>query len=243
MEEYSIKDFVFRLTTNGIRDSFWFLYTYISTMLLLPFLRNAVLQFDKEKLLYLIGLKAFTDLVLPVTGITTGLNFSINFGEVIECCYYMLMGYYLDKEGEKLILSGRRDIRLKALTVSLLALVFINGVYISIIKRIAGEYKIELLDLLVFLTAPLAFLIIKQFMDSISKRGWECKWLYTIGNCVFGIYLLDNFIRWQLLPVYLFLSEKTVGILANSVYILLTFIVGVVYTWGLKKIPVIRKYI
>ncbi len=243
VDEYGIRDFMFRLSTNGIRESFWFLYTYTSTMLLLPFFRKAVLQFDKELILYLIGLRGLTDFVLPVIGITTGLDWPINFGTVIEYYYYILMGYYLDKEEEKIFLSGKKDGGVKALTVSLLALVFINGVYIFIVKGVTGEYKIELLDFLVFLTAPLVFLIVKRFMDRMLKKGWECKCLYTVGESVFGIYLLDNFTRWQFLPVYLFLSEKMVGILANSVYILLVFSAGFVYTRGMKKIPVVRRYI
>ncbi|GFI69855.1 O-acetyltransferase WecH [Lachnospiraceae bacterium] len=243
IEGYGIRDFVFRLSTNGIRDSFWFLSTYISVLILLPIIRKTVLGIDKKLVVYMIGIKALTDVVLPLTGITTGMNFSMDFGMVIDCYYYVLLGHYLDKEEKNTIISGKKDIGLKELTFFLVMLVFLNGIFMYVIKEVTGEYRTELLDLFVFLTTPLVFLIAKQAMNVILKKGWECKWICTIGSCVFGIYLFDNFLRWQFLPVYLFLSEKTTGILANSVYILLTFSIGFAYTWVLRKIPVIRNYI
>lgn len=80
-------------------------------------------------------------------------------------------------------------------------------------------------------------------MDKVTDKSPGGKIIVAIGSCVFGIYLFDNFVRWQLLPVYLFLSEKTVGVIANSVYVALAFAGGFIYTWILRKIPVIRKYL
>lgn len=229
-------DFTFRLLTNGIRDSFWFLYAYIGVLLLLPFFRRVV-PFCKGKLvLYLIGLRVLTDLIVPLLGLGMGITVSFEFGFVGEYYYYMLLGYYLDREENERLSTGK-------LTIVLLLSVALSGILVYCIKGISGTYQAITLDLLVFLMAPVTFSMIKRWLGGMTKNGQAEKWIATFGSCVFGIYLFDNLLRWQLLPVYLFLSEKTVGIFANSVYVLLTFLGGFIYTWILKKIPVVRRYL
>lgn len=229
-------DFIFRLLTNGIRDSFWFLYAYIGILVLLPFFRR-VAPFCKGKLvLYLIGLRVLTDLMVPLLSLGMGITVSFEFGFVGDYYYYMLLGYYLDREENERLSTGK-------LTIALLLSVALSGILVYCIKGIRGTYQTIALDLLVFLMAPAAFSIIKRWMGGMTKSGQAEKWIITFGSCVFGIYLFDNFLRWQFLPVYLFLSEKTIGIFANSVYVLLTFLGGFFYTWILKKIPVVRRYL
>ena len=231
-----VGDFISRLLTNGIRDSFWFLYAYIGVLLLLPFFRK-VAPFCKGKLvLYLIGLRVLTDLVVPLLGLSMGIAVSFEFGFVGDYYYYMLLGYYLDREENERLSTGK-------LTLVLVLSVALSGIFVYCIKGIGGTYQEIALDSLVFLMTPVTFSIIKRWMGGMTKSGQEEKWIATFGSCVFGIYLFDNFLRWQLLPVYLFLSEKTVGIFANSVYVLLTFLGGFIYTWILKKVPVLRRYI
>lgn len=229
-------DFISRLLTNGIRDSIWFLYAYISVLLLLPFFRKLAPFCNKKLVIYLIGLRVLTDLIVPFLNMGMGIAVSFDFGFVGDYYYYMLLGYYLDRE-ENAGLSKGKDILVLVLLVAL------SGMLIYWMKGTSGAYQTTALDSFVFLMAPVTFGMIKRWLGGTMKSGQAEKWILTFGSCVFGIYLFDNFLRWQLLPVYLFLSEKTVGIFANSVYVLLTFLGGFIYTWILKKIPVIRKYL
>jgi hypothetical protein len=82
-----------------------------------------------------------------------------------------------------------------------------------------------------------------ELPEELTKKDKVSTVITAVGSCVFGIYLFDNLVRWQLLPLYLFLSEKTIGVFACSVYVILTFGVGLLYTFVLKKIPFIGKYI
>ena len=231
-----VGDFFSRLLTNGIRDSFWFLYAYIGVLLLLPFFRR-VAPFCKGTLvLYLIGLRVLADLVVPLLRLGMGIVVSFEFGFVGDYYYYMLLGYYLDREENERLSTGR-------LMLVLLLSVALSGILVYCIRGISGTYQAIALDSLVFLMAPVTFSMIKRWTGGMMKSKQVEKWIAAFGNCVFGIYLFDNFLRWQLLPAYIFLSEKTVGIFANSVYVLLTFLGGFIYTWILKKIPVVRRYL
>lgn len=102
-------DFLSRLAGNGIRESFWFLYTYICALLLLPFFRKAAPYLNKRLILYLVGLKAVFDLILPLIGLITGAAFSFDAGFVSGCYYYMFLGYYLNREGEKEAVGNTKE--------------------------------------------------------------------------------------------------------------------------------------
>lgn len=236
IEAPGVGDFIFRLLTNGVRDSFWFLYSYIGVLLLLPFFRKLAPFCDKKLIVYLIGLRVLTDLVMPMLSLGAEMNVSLSLGFVGDYYYYMLLGYCLDKEEQQRIKTGK-------LPFVLVLLVALSGILMYGIKGIVGTYQVAALDSFVFLMAPITFVMIKEWIGETVKDGRQERWILTFGSCVFGIYLFDNFLRWQLLPAYLFLSEKTVGVLANSVYVLLTFLGGFIYTWILKKIPVIRRYL
>ena len=229
-------DFIYRLLTNGIRDSFWFLYAYVGVLLLLPFFRKIAPFLDKKLILYLIALRVLTDLLVPALSLGVEVNVAFDFGFVGDYYYFMLLGYFLDKERQERTGKG------KLLFVWLL-LIGLSGGLTYGIKGISGSYHAISLDMLVFLSAPVTFAIIKRWMDRAVKREWAEKWILAVVSCTFGIYLFDNLLRRLFLPVYMFLSEKTAGILANSAYVVLTFLGGLAITWVLKKIPVIRKYL
>ena len=231
-----VGDFISRLLANGIRESLWFLYAYIGVLLLLPFFRKMA-PFCKGKLvLYLIGLRVLTDLVIPLLSMGMGISVSFGFGFVGDYYYYMLLGYYLDREEDERLSTGK-------LILILVLSVALSGILVYCIRGISGYYQESVPDSFIFLMAPVTFSMIKRWVGGMTKSEQAEKWIVTFGSCVFGIYLFDNFLRWQFLPVYLFLSEKTIGIFANSVYVLLTFLGGFIITWILKKIPVVRRYL
>lgn len=242
IEEPGAVDFLVRLSVNGIRDSFWFLYAYTGVLLLVPFFRKMAPYLDRKLALYLLALKGLCSLVLPVAQLMLGREVSFEFGFVDGYIYYLLAGYYIDREGLPFHI-GKRDMGSLAMMLSGMVLVALNGVFLYYGKKVTGEYQAVLLDSFVFLTAPLTFATVRGGIKKVVCGGRLEKIILTLGSCVFGIYLFDNFLRWQLLPVYLFLSEKTAGLIANSVYVLLTFAGGFVYTWILKRAPVFRRYL
>ena len=233
-----VGDFFARLASNGIRESFWFLYLYISALLLLPFFRKVASGLDKNLIIYLVAVRAFVDIVIFFLQMKTGLAVSFDAGFIGGCFYYLLIGYYIDEGKAGLF----KNPGVKG-SVLLSGMIILNGILVYSVKKVTGEYQTLVLDVFVFLTAPLAFGLIQKCMEGRTLSSRAEGIILTMGSCVFGIYLLDNFFRLEFLPVYLFMSEKTVGIIANSVYVLLTFAGGLTGAWILKKIPVVKNYL
>ncbi len=246
-EVFSLSELLMKIAGGGIRPSFWFLYEYLFFLLVLPFFRKLAPLISAKLMVYLVVLRGIFSLVLPVfeelTGVTV--KFDISFGG--GYLYFALLGYFLCEKGEALADSCKTGILW-------LMLLFATGLNVAeevFAFGVNGAYSERLLDGVVFFTAPMWWLLIKRLTQKMTEKLSEQESeqektgtiIATIGSCVFGIYLFENLVRWQLLPLYLFLSEKTIGILACSVYVVLTFAVGLIYTLVLKKIPVIGKYI
>lgn len=65
--------------------------------------------------------------------------------------------------------------------------------------------------------------------------------IFEAGSCVFGIYLLEQLARIQMLPLYVYLSEYTVGVLACVCYVIAAFLLSWFYTELLKRIPGMKR--
>ena len=231
-------DFFEKLCTNGIRESFWFLYMYLAMLLTLPFFRKMAKHLGDKLMIYLMLLKILFSVLIPLVNISFEISVYLDAGFVGDFAFYMLLGYYMEK----------KDMSLREMTNSGILLLGIGGfaildmVIMWLFYRWKGSYQTALLDLFICVTAPMVWMLVRRIAERI-KPGLATKLLLITGGCVFGIYLLDNFVRWQLLPVYLFLCEKTVGVLACSAYVMLTFLLGLMYTFVLKKIPLVNRFL
>lgn len=240
ISEGSVADFLTRLLSmyNGVRESFWFLYAYLFFLVSLPFLRKLAPQMNKTLIIYLISLKGISDLVIPFLNNMHEIVVPFDIKIVSDYIYYGLLGYYLTHMGAA---TGCK-IKKRVLCAYLGILVILSICIVQFLYLRTDNYLTNL-DMLRFLLTPVLWLLIRKISELLPENGRINNLIILTGSCVFGIYLLDNFVRWQFLPIYLYLSEHTVGVLANSVYVVLVFVTGGVYTWLLKKIPLLNKFL
>lgn len=251
-DAFRLSELITKIANNTVRPSFWFLYEYLFFLLVLPFFRKLAPKLDRALMVYLVLLRAIFSMLLPVLQEFTGLSvkFDINFGG--GYLYFALVGYFLSTKADKITDTCKTGV----LLILILLATGLNVVLEVFAFGINGTYSEPLLDAAVFFTAPAWYLLIqkltgklfgKQTEEQLEKQSEKQeragRLIVTAGSCVFGIYLFDNFVRWQCLPLYLFLSENTIGVLACSVYVALTFVIGYLYTWVLKKIPGVDKFI
>lgn len=235
----SIGDFIFKLSSCEIRESLWFLYEYMAIMLLLPFFRKMVQNAGDKLFLYLCLLKIGYGIIVPAVNGFLGTQIVLFSGFVGDYFFYLLMGFFIENRFSEIYGKKTGYIGMFALIIC----TCLSVLHCHYDFMVGGTYRSELLDELIFISAPCIFILMKRWCVQIKEKGKIQNIILTMGGCSFGIYLTDNFVRWQLLPLYLFLSKKTFGILANSVYVVSVFLVGMLYTFLLKKIPAFRKYL
>lgn len=239
IENAGIKDFITRLLSNGIRDSFWFLYSYIFMLLLLPFFRKIAPFLNIKLIGYLMCLMSLSSLFVPLVNTWFGISVTFDAGFAGGCFYYVLLGYFISHDGKEIF----QKIKTSVICFCLISLIVLNMFIMYLLYQKCGVYLTEGLDMFVFLTSPLLWLFMERMIEKIPEQSMINKCICILGSCVFGIYLLDNFVRWQFLSVYIWLTQKTIGVVACNVYIVLVLSVGFVYTWILKKIPGVKNYL
>ena len=239
MEKASIADFVEKFLTNGIRESLWFLYAYLGMLMILPFFQKMILNIDGALIKYLLLLKVVYDIGMLSIQIFFQVHIYLDLGFVGDNICYMILGWYLDKDPDHIF----EKLKTWKTLLFLVASIVINIVIMYVIFRLKGQYDVLGFDLLTVIMVPCFWLLVKKVTDNISQDGRTGRTILNIGSCVFGIYLLDNFCRWQWLSLYLKLCEKTVGVVACSAYVGVVFLTGLLYSRILRRLPIVKKYI
>lgn len=233
---FSIHVFVRGLLSGTIQESFWYLYLYCGVLLILPFLRKAIYLSNNEFCYMLISqtiLLVGSSFLTEVAGIS--INGELNLLNI--SFFYVLSGYYLgNKLDEKVI---RKNI-VKIVLVSLSAIVASCALVVFNYKQ-AGYYRPEMLTIFTPILAQCIFVIVRWAVYKYALCMRTEKMICYIGGCTFGIYLLEQLARIQLLSFYLYLCDIAFGVFACTCYVLGSFILALIYSIILKKVPGLRK--
>ena len=240
VETPGIGDFLSRLWGEGISRPYWYLYAYLGLMLMLPLLRPMAQNLKDRAFLYL------TALHLGLYGILYSLGTVLNWGPVngdlwlplIEpTLFYFLMGYYLAHRfpWEKVT---RRHLLVMVLASAIA--VILTAFLAHIRFRTTGEPG-EYLESLLAIPIFTLYALVHQLFANHTSPGWVKGFLSAFGGCAFGTYLLEGILRHYWEPVYNLLEPKIHVIPACLVWVFLVAVSGLLLTWLLKKLPLLRK--
>lgn len=235
------------LLNNGFTESLWFLYSYLMYLLILPFLRMLVKQMQGKHYIYLIVLcvifKGGTSILLQYTNIELALDIyeSPIFSKIF---IYPLMGYYLehvlgDAYDRKRYVWGNMSL---FMGTSLLV------AYLSMNRNVASDsftkYDKGLFSsMLTVVIAVSAYALIRHNVGSITISAKIQKILRVMGANTFGVYLLERFVRENILDIYFWSEKYLTRIGAALVLVLVTFALCEVITLVLKRVPLVKQVI
>lgn len=98
--QFSLRE-VFKMIYRGDIGSYWFLYAYISLLLILPFIREMKKVLTKANVFYLFLLRIILKAILPMllfVALGHSMGTLLNVFLVEDSIFYFLIGYSLDKE-------------------------------------------------------------------------------------------------------------------------------------------------
>ena len=228
-----------------VRSSYWFLYSYISFLIMLPLLRLLAKHMALKDGLYLFLTGALVldgfRLFRLCTGVS-GIDLNIYFCEMIM--FYPLVGFIMEKYWDEII--SRID-RKKMIVVMILGIV---GLMISVGLTyreflLSGNWTENWITFSDPLLAVLIFIIVKKSCAHLSqdKHPLFIRLVTVAGGSMFGIYLLENIFRNITKPVFYALDEYTPTIVACLIWLMLTMVLGTVVIWLIKLIPGVKKFI
>lgn len=95
---FNIKDIFINMLNSPVRTSYWYLYSYISFLVMLPFLRKIAVNINEKEFIYLFLLTIITMDLFPLICIVFNIeriNFSIFLNSFTTV--FPLFGFYIDK--------------------------------------------------------------------------------------------------------------------------------------------------
>lgn len=235
--------FLLSLPSDLVFLPYWFLYSYLGMLTILPIMRPLAQNLPKNTFWYLIILQILLDCLKPTAWVLWGYglcgyyNFNGLFQQVI---FYPLIGYGLDQYfSETKFLSWKNIVRnLTVIVAVILTQMMVYKDYLSI-----GTYQEVYLGTWQSVSVIVMFLNIKLLFKEEHLSEHAKKVLGCVGGCVFGCYLLGGFIgTGGRLDVIENTLTPFIGMLpAYIIEILTAFLIELAVTLVLKKLPVFRK--
>ncbi|MCR4636562.1 MAG: acyltransferase [Butyrivibrio sp.] len=180
---------------------YWYIYTYIGILLIIPFMRSIALRLTKTDVYYLLvirflvtGVIAIIILALNILN-SSNMYVSEHFQPVfitVDCIFYTLMGFGLDSLWDIKAFSKRKGIYLILLFVGT-ALVEAWLTWLSGVEKVFTG-----LD---FIMTISIFMGIKAILNKRKPSERMKKVITSVGSLTFGIYLLDPIIGVYLKPL------------------------------------------
>lgn len=223
---------------------YWFLYSYLTFLLILPFLRRLALALSDEEYLYLGTLAVVFLFLIKIPEYVLDCAINISIPLLTTTIIFPLLGYFIENRLQKKFFSGRY-------LILAWAAIFLNGcvsilmTYLNYIKT--GIYDVQFLDKFNLLPAAAVFFIIKYSCDPHDASGGEARSLFSqraertilyVGSCTFCTYLFEEMLRIDLfIKMFAQLSPPLPTLLVCILYIVCMLGAGIAVSSVLKRLP------
>lgn len=232
--KFSILEIFYAIICGDLFLPYWYLYTYLSIILLIPFLRKLVKGLTKKELNILIILIIGFYMFLPIISTLFNINFEISFMINLNCCY-LFLGYYL----EQLKIKNNLYIKKILITISVIALSTITSWIVWINRTEGMSIQQEYVGLLTPIIAICIFYFIMLLWEKKENTGLVGKIIVRLSSCSFGIYLIEDYLRNGLAFIFKILEPLISTLPACAVWLFCVLIAGGLIVTILKKMPIL----
>lgn len=228
------------LYTGGASVPHWFLYTYLSLMMVLPFLqRLAKVIENKSWFLYIFVSWEVLNSFLRIVEFHTGWGRSqLALPMFGSCIVWCLMGYFIENRSDDLFYNKKNIFLLLFISVVLTA----ESMHVNYLSLEKSHY-IAHGDVFASVYAFVMFVIVRYICHQHELPNLLKRIICFAGAGVFGSYLIEAQLREIFYPVYQEMAPRIHSYPAVLLWITVCVLVGILLSNLFKKIPVIGKLI
>ena len=227
---------------KNITNAFWYMYLYLGIILMIPIIQRMVSNFKK------LDLKYFIFFSLVVCGSMPILNYyfpntiySSNFDLFLFNVYLGLIftGYYI--ENYMKITKSKMII-----CVFIFVIFIVLNVFFTYMEYLKNPDSYLFFDNRCFITITIPsiciFIIVKYLFNNKRKIiNFISLGIKEIGACTFTTYLLSDLLIELLAKEEIFLNGYLNPLISVIIYQITIFIVGIIISFILRRIPLIKK--
>lgn len=236
----AVKDYLRLLYEGSASSPIWFLFAYISLLMVLPFLQKLVKAIPNNRWFWylLVMWSLFHDLLAIFEYYLgwnrTQLDLPILEGYVLAC----MLGYFVEHRCGEMFLKKKNVLILVAVSALLTAVsMLVNYSTLSEAKYVTMGY------LFATVYALTVFVLVRYICHRWKMSGFLEKVICFAGAGTFGIYLIEIQLRDFFFPVYLSLGPRIHAYPAALVWTGVCVLVGILIANLFKRIPVLGKLI
>ena len=248
-----ITKFFTLLYTSNLATAYYFLYIYISFLLMLPIWRKLVRVLDENLYIYLIFLNLFFVGVIPVISFlifkgTAEMNYFLNpLLAVSEPTFYFIIGYWIENVVPEKWLTGKNIMRLGMLallgTCIAGTMTWYRGAVAGGMTELISE---RFYDSFLFLNSAFVYLGCRWWFMNHKVSNQIEKFIIFLGSMSFGVMLFEEITRNLTRIIYIHVLLKyayRIPFIDAVIWICIAYILGIGITWVIKKIPYFNKLI
>ena len=229
-----------------ITNAFWFLYSYLGILIMLPLLRKMVKHLSKYEYYYLFAIYIIIYSILPIAEKifkVDGLSMFTRKLIFNETIIYFILGHYLLNVYNIKKINSKRFFIISCITF--ISYIITSCIYTIITLNNKGEYDLFFADtesIIRLLPSLSIFFIVYIISEKLKLNNKVEKIIIWISKCTLGVYLISDLLIQLTRKIYDKLLVNNVQILiAMVIWELIIFAVGVLITSVLKKVPILRK--
>ena len=239
-QEISLKRFLHLLHEGSASGNLWFLYAYLSLLMVLPFLQRLVRAIPDDRwFLYLfVGWILLNDL-LTIPENYLGWNHTRLELPILESYVVTsIMGYYVEHRSGEIFLKRKNVLILLGIS----ALLTLLGMFVNY-SQISGSQYITMGYLFSQVYALTIFVTVRYVCHNRKMPQKLESILCFAGAGTFGTYLIETQLRTWFYPVYETLAPRIHAYPAAFVWVAVCVLVGILLANLFKRIPVVGKLI
>ena len=243
----SVSDFIEKIFAGSIVTPYWYLYTYLGFLLMLPLLRRLANALDTKGFVYLIilyfGMKCLkvVQFVLWQGSVEHSPYFS--FFIMGDNIFYPLLGYFIEYRLPKEFFEKKFWAEISvAISVAVIGFCCILTRWQSVVWNTWDEGSTQtFFNTFIFIPAGCFYFAVKSRLSKWNMSEKVAEKICTVGTCTFGVYLFETIYREETKQIFWIMLSHFPTLIACVVWILCAFIVGIGVTVILKKLPIVKK--
>lgn len=218
--------------------SYWFLYSYIGFLILLPLLRPIARVLDKNLMFYMVLVNTVVCGALPILEYYLGMQ-DLGVKMVLittDVFFYPFLGYYIEKCDFKELCTKKNMLIFFGMTIVAL----VTSTYFTVSCTRMGIFTEEYIGLFQMYIALFVYVAAKMIGEKIEFGKGVAKVITEMGMCTFGIYLIHGLV-YVAVDDYLNASGVAFSYPVAFVRAGMVFVISLVIVWVCRKIPVIKN--
>lgn len=230
-EKLSFSSFFKTLYTGNHTVAYWYLYSYLAYLLMLPFLRRLAKSMTNQEYLWMFAMFGLMQ-VLPIIDFliwkgSAGHSGNFSFFITTSYVFYPFMGYFIDQRFKKEELHKTTCFCLFFFSILAVVLCCALTHYRCMLIGEWTEASCQtFFNTLIFLPSIAVYYGTRMWFEYHSIPVWLVRILSAAGGTTFGIYLFEQIWRNETKPVFQFFQPYIHTLPACWMWILAACVLG-----------------